>query len=220
MLRNRVSLLIAVVFAGLLCDASSASAQIAPSLGSAQSFAVLSGSTVTNTGASTITGDLGVSPGAAVTGFPPGLVVSGTIHAADAVALAAQNSVTTAYNSLASQACTQDLTCSRGRRPLSAPTSSAYERRTSTGVTRSLRSRWRSPPVFRRCLRRTSSCSSWGSRGWDTFGCGSGLERNDSRWRLVDEVPSSAICRCADDRLGPRHMSVTRARESDVSLES
>jgi len=84
MLRNRASLLIAVVFAGLLCDASSASAQIAPSLGSAQSFAVLSGSTVTNTGASTITGDLGVSPGAAVTGFPPGLVVSGTIHAADA----------------------------------------------------------------------------------------------------------------------------------------
>ena len=110
MLRNRVSLLIAVVFAGLLCDASSAFAQIAPSLGSAQSFAVLGGSTVTNTGASTITGDLGVSPGAAVTGFPPGLVVSGTIHAADAVALAAQNSVTTAYNSLASQACTQDLT--------------------------------------------------------------------------------------------------------------
>ena len=34
----------------------------------------------------------------------------GTIHAADAVALAAQNSVVTAYNSLASQACTQDLT--------------------------------------------------------------------------------------------------------------
>src|SRR6202040_4373156 len=53
---------------------------------------------------------LGVSPGSAVTGFPPGIVVTGTIHAADAVALAAQNSVTTAYNSLASQACTQDLT--------------------------------------------------------------------------------------------------------------
>ena len=36
--------------------------------------------------------------------------MSGTIHAADAAALAAQNAVTTAYNSLASQACTQDLT--------------------------------------------------------------------------------------------------------------
>jgi hypothetical protein len=108
MLRKFV--LTAVGFAGLLCDAPTAFAQTAPSLGSAQSFAVLAGSTVTNTGSSVITGDLGVSPGSAVTGFPPGLVVSGTIHAADATALAAQNSVTTAYNSLASQACTQDLT--------------------------------------------------------------------------------------------------------------
>jgi len=105
--------LAAVALAGmiaLLCGFSPASAQTAPSLGSAQSFAVLGASTVTNTGSSVITGDLGVSPGSAVTGFPPGLVVSGTIHRATAVALAAQNSVTTAYNSLASQACTQDLT--------------------------------------------------------------------------------------------------------------
>ena len=90
--------------------AAPASAQTAPSLGAAQSFAVLGGSTVTNTGASVITGDLGVSPGTAVTGFLPGLVVSGTIHSADAAALAAQDAVTTAYNSLAGQACTQDLT--------------------------------------------------------------------------------------------------------------
>ena len=90
--------------------ASPASAQTAPSLGAAQGFAVLGGSTVTNTGSSVITGDLGVSPGSAVTGFPPGLVVSGTIHGADAAALAAQDAVTTAYNSLVGQACTQDLT--------------------------------------------------------------------------------------------------------------
>jgi subtilisin family serine protease len=90
--------------------ASPALAQTAPSLGSAQSFAVLAGSTVTNTGSTVISGDLGVSPGSAVTGFPPGLVVSGAIHSADAATFAAQNAVTTAYNSLAGQACTLDVT--------------------------------------------------------------------------------------------------------------
>ena len=103
-------LVMSVGCAALFCGVSGAFAQTAPSLGSAQSFAVLGGSTVTNTGTSTISGDVGVSPGSAITGFPPGLVVSGTIHAADAVALAAQNAVVTAYNSLASQACTADLT--------------------------------------------------------------------------------------------------------------
>jgi Ice-binding-like len=94
-----------------LLTAAPARAQTAPALGSAQSYAVLGGSTVTNTGPSVITGDLGVSPGTAVTGFfPPGIVTGGTIHAADAPALAAQNSLTTAYNSAAGQACTQDLT--------------------------------------------------------------------------------------------------------------
>jgi len=83
---------------------------LAPPLGTAQDFAVLGGSTVTNTGSSVITGDLGVSPGSAVTGFPPGLVTGGTIHAADAVALQAQNDTTTVNNALAGQACTSDLT--------------------------------------------------------------------------------------------------------------
>jgi hypothetical protein len=56
-----------------------------------------------------ITGDLGVSPGAAITGFPPG-TVTGTTHAANAVALQAQNDVTTQYNALAAAACSADLT--------------------------------------------------------------------------------------------------------------
>jgi hypothetical protein len=75
-------------------------------LGTADNFAVLGGSTVTNTGSSVVTGDLGVSPGAAITGFPPGTVVSGAIYAADATALQAQNDLATAYGNAASQACT------------------------------------------------------------------------------------------------------------------
>jgi hypothetical protein len=84
---------------------------VAPPLGKAQSFAVLGGSTVTNTGSSTVNGDLGVWPGTAITGFPPGLVVPpGTIHPGDAAAHQAQNAVTTVYNNLAGQACNFDLT--------------------------------------------------------------------------------------------------------------
>jgi hypothetical protein len=70
-------------------------------LGTATPFAVLAGTTVTNTGPSIISGDLGVSPGSAVTGFPPGIVTNGTIHAADATALQAQTDLTTAYNDAA-----------------------------------------------------------------------------------------------------------------------
>jgi hypothetical protein len=82
---------------------------IAPSLGSAAAFAVLGGSTVTNTGSSVVTGDLGVSPGLAITGFPPGLV-SGATHAGDATAAQAQSDVGIAYAALAGDACSVDLT--------------------------------------------------------------------------------------------------------------
>ncbi|KJS52317.1 Large tegument protein, partial [Streptomyces rubellomurinus subsp. indigoferus] len=79
------------------------------SLGTASSFAVLGGQSVSNTGPSVITGDLGVSPGTAVSGFPPG-TVNGTIHSADAVALQAQSDLTVAYNNAASQAKDASLT--------------------------------------------------------------------------------------------------------------
>ncbi len=81
----------------------------APGLGAAQSFAVLGGSTVTNTNVTTITGNLGVNPGLAITGFPPGIVLGGTVHAGDALALQAQTDVTAAYGVLASEACSADL---------------------------------------------------------------------------------------------------------------
>ncbi len=79
-------------------------------LGTGQSFAVLAGSAVTNTGDTTVQGNLGVDPGLSVTGFPPGLVTGGTIHAGDAVALQAQTDTTVAYLALAAETPTQDLT--------------------------------------------------------------------------------------------------------------
>jgi len=72
-------------------------------LGTDATFAVLAGSTVTNTGPTLVTGNLGVSPGTAVTGFGPGtgVVTGGAIHAGDPTAAQAQLDLTTAYNNAA-----------------------------------------------------------------------------------------------------------------------
>jgi hypothetical protein len=102
----RVAGLGLAVFVGL---ASSALAQI--SLGTAGSFGVLAGSTVTNTGATVVTGNLGVSPGTAVIGFPPGTVTPpGTIHSADAVASQAKADLVTAYDAIVATPTLVDLT--------------------------------------------------------------------------------------------------------------
>ena len=63
-------------------------------------FAVLAGSTVTSTGNTVVTGDLGVSPGTAVTGFPPGMLV-GAQHDGDPTSAQALADLTTAYNDAA-----------------------------------------------------------------------------------------------------------------------
>lgn len=78
-------------------------------LGGAQGFGVLAASTITNTGASVITGDLGLSPGTSVTGFPPG-TVTGTQHITDPQAAAAQSDATVAYVALAALTPSTDLT--------------------------------------------------------------------------------------------------------------
>jgi len=74
--------------------------QAMPSLGATANFVVLAGSTITSTGATALTGDMGLSPGTAVTGFPPG-TYTGTLHAGDPTSLAALTAMTAAYNDLA-----------------------------------------------------------------------------------------------------------------------
>ncbi len=101
MTRSSLHLMAGLGFVSLICVASPASAQ---SLGAAQSFAVVGGTAVTAAGTGTsITGDVGVSPGTSITGFPAQATVVppfGT-HANDAAAIAAQGSVTALYTSLA-----------------------------------------------------------------------------------------------------------------------
>jgi Ice-binding-like len=97
--------IISIAFSALIIGANSVAALAAtdPGLASAGNFAVLAGTTVTNTGPSWITGQLGVSPGTAVTGFPPG--TSGVQHKADAVAVIAQTDLAAAYTNAAAQPC-------------------------------------------------------------------------------------------------------------------
>jgi hypothetical protein len=103
------------VTAALVGGRLAAAAEAPVGLGTAAAYAVLAGQTVTNTGPTTITGDLGVSPGSAVTGFPPGIVTgSGSIHVADAAALQAQADVTTAYNDAAGRTATATITADLG----------------------------------------------------------------------------------------------------------
>ena len=101
--------LLVLALLAALALASSARAQAPVFLGAADDFAVLGASTVTNTGLTEVTGDVGVSPGTAVTGFPPG-IVNGTIYSAGAVAAQAQSDLTAAYNDAEGRACQVDLT--------------------------------------------------------------------------------------------------------------
>jgi len=84
-----------------------------PDLRTAASFAVLGGTTVTNTGATTtIVGDLGVSPGTSITGIPAGQPTGMTYTGGDAVVVQAQADLSTLYDDLAGRTCpvANDLT--------------------------------------------------------------------------------------------------------------
>ena len=110
-MKSRYELLLAgVAVVALLSGPSPAQAASSPPLGSAESFAILGASTVTCTVASDVTGDVGVSPGSSITGFNPDCTLTGTIHAADGVALQAQLDAGLAFGALAGAACTTNLT--------------------------------------------------------------------------------------------------------------
>ncbi len=83
---------------------------VAPALGTARTFAVLAGSTITNTGTATaIFGDVGISPGTALVGLTAGQV-TGTLHLGDPAAMKAEADLTTAYNDLARRPCEHTMT--------------------------------------------------------------------------------------------------------------
>lgn len=81
------------------------------SLGAASSLAILAGSAISNTGATVITGDLALSPGSSVGGFPPG-ILNGTKHINDSIATKAKLDLTAAYNDAAGRTATDIVTLS------------------------------------------------------------------------------------------------------------
>jgi len=95
---------------GAMSDPSTAAHVQGLSMGAASGFAVLGASTATCTNASDVTGDIGVSPGTAITGFNPDCTITGTIHAGDGVAAQAHGDLSIAYNDLKAVACEYNLT--------------------------------------------------------------------------------------------------------------
>ncbi len=98
--RKHAGLLVLAALSTLLFASSAQGATATVGLGSAAGFSVLAGSTVTNTGPTTMFGDLGLSPGSSVTGAPQ---VLGQTHVDDAVAIEAKSALTTAYDNAASR---------------------------------------------------------------------------------------------------------------------
>ena len=125
--------LLAATFA-LAAATSSAQAQ-SVGLGTAGASAVLAGSTVTNTGPSVITGNVGLYPGVAVTGFPPGLVLGGTMHVGDGVAQQAKADLAAAYDDAAGRSSGATISANLAGSTLS---SGVYTSATSMGLSGAL----------------------------------------------------------------------------------
>jgi ice-binding like protein len=102
-----------------------------PPLGAASTYGILAGTAVTCVTGGTIFADVGVSPGSAITGFPP-CTLTGTRHAADAAAAAAQVALTSAYNALVAETCGTTIVADLGGTTI---TPGVYCSASSVGVT-------------------------------------------------------------------------------------
>ena len=102
----------AVVACGLAAFVLTPAAALAqtPNVGSAESFAILAGATVTNTGVTSVTGDVGVGQGGSITGAAITVAAGGSIHQGDAVAAQAQLDASETYAELEAMTCDADLT--------------------------------------------------------------------------------------------------------------
>src|SRR5450756_1303000 len=99
-MRHMPLLLALLLVAMMAVPAISMAAQPPVNLGTTASFAVLAGETITNTGPTTITGDVGLYPGTAFPG-QASVTVNGAVHLTDAVASQAKDDLVTAYNDAA-----------------------------------------------------------------------------------------------------------------------
>jgi uncharacterized membrane protein YgcG len=109
-LRN-ITVIALVTLLAMFASTTAAHADVG--LGTADSFAVLAGQSVTNTGPTTITGDIGIHPGAT---DPPdnvsgsgSITLTGTLHDGDAVAEQAKAALVTAYDEAAGRAVTETI---------------------------------------------------------------------------------------------------------------
>ena len=131
-LNKVLMVLLAVSFAFTATNTTLAATTI--SLGTAGNFAVLGGSTITNTGSTVLNGDLGLTPGTSVTGFPPG-TVNGSKHITNAVAAQGQTDLVTAYNAASGQTGAVTVSGDLGGRTL---TPGVYNSASSLGLTGTL----------------------------------------------------------------------------------
>ena len=126
-------LVVASLMALTLARASGAAATAVP-LGAAGSFAVLAGAGVTNTGPTTVNGDVGTFPTTTVTGAGS-MTINGTNHAGDGVTQQAQTDLVTAYNNAAAQGPTNPIVADLGGQSLSP---GVYNSASSIGLTGAL----------------------------------------------------------------------------------